>query len=130
MVPSVRWSSDALILVAIGDGIFASHAKGLGGQLGSGGGLAALVLSDIDEALNALDQRWLVAEGDNFGQGEFVFNDALENGVEHRIGRQAVLIGLVGAQFSAGRLVDDGLGNDFPGRPEAIAGDVGIAPAR
>ena len=69
-----------------------------------------------------------MALSDDLGKGQLVFDDALEDGIEHRIGRQAVLIGLVGAQLGTGCLFDDRLGNDFSSGAKAIAGNMAVAP--
>src|SRR5574343_47167 len=90
-------------------------------------GLAALVFIELDEARHLLDVGSLVTVGDQRGHALVVFHVALDDGVQHLVFGQAVLVLLVRTQFGAGRPGDDALGD------RVAAGAVGVvlvAPAR
>src|SRR6185503_5969315 len=82
--------------------------------------LAALVFTQAHEAHNALDVGALVAPGDDLPWALIALDVRRHDRVEHRIGRQAVLVGLVGPQLGRRRAVDHAL--RYHGRePVAIA---------
>jgi hypothetical protein len=84
----------------------AADAEGEGGDLQAGGGLLALVFVEVDLADDVVDHGLVEALGDEVGAGQAFLDVTLEDGVERLVGRQAVLVGLVGAQLRARRLVD------------------------
>ena len=73
--------------------------------------LAALVLGQVDEADDAVDVLRGQAAGDELLAAEVLLDVALEDRVEHLVGRQRVLVALVGAQLGRRRPRDDRLGD-------------------
>jgi len=67
----------------------------------------------VDESRDAPDQCFVVAERHDVGGRHVVFDVHLENRVEHLVGRQRLVVTLVGAQFGRRRLVDDLVGDHF-----------------
>ena len=59
----------------------------------------------------------------------FLFHQAAQHVVQHLVGGQRVLIGLVGPELRARRLLDDRLGNHRPLRPLQSLHPVPVAPA-
>src|SRR6202030_3115004 len=84
----------------LGDGEGAAEAEGARSNLESGGGLFALVFAVIDFQRDVADkvQRKAEVRGDFFG-GVYFLDVSFQDAVEHVVGRQSVLIGLIGAQF-------------------------------
>ena len=93
-----------------------------------GSGAAALVLIDADEAHDLLHRLGRIAGGDDLAGRFVVFHVAFHDAVQHIIGRQAVLVGLVGTQLGRGRPGDDALGNDLAiaVAPDGQAVDQGL----
>ena len=71
-----------------------------------------------------------MAARDDVIDRHLVLDEAFEDVVEDRIGRQRILVGLVGPQFRRWCLVDDVLRDDHAGRPQRAGRRVRIAPAR
>lgn len=110
-----------------GNGHLAARAEGARAHAQYGRGLRALVLAAEDHALDAVNQLGTAGLAQQlghkalgravFGGGQVpAFDGVFEDFVQHRIGRQAVLVLLVGRQLGRGRLVDDGLGNQLSAR--------------
>ena len=72
-----------------------------------GGLLAALVLGEVDEPDHALDVGGGQAARDELLAPEVLLDVALEDRVEDLVGRQRVLVALVGAQLGRRRAGDD-----------------------
>ena len=82
--------------------------------------LAALVLVDLDEARDALHVGALEAGRDDLLDGLVLLHVARQDGVEHLVGRQAVLVGLVGRSSAEGGRVMMRCGITGPPRPCAF----------
>ena len=91
------------------------------------GRLAALVLVDLQQARYTLHVGARKAGAHDVFQRLIVLHVALDNGIQHLVGRQAVLVGLVRPQLGTGRAGNDALGD---GVGTHAIGVVGIAPAR
>lgn len=90
----------------MGDGDAAARAEGDGGDLEACGGLLALVFGGVDEAEDAADGGVVEARFFDDGGGVLVALDvAFDDLVEDVVGREGVLVGLVGAEFGAGGLI-------------------------
>lgn len=98
---------------AVGDGITPVAAEILPGDLHARRRLAALVFSDVEQVFDPVNGCLLMSAGDDLLRAHLLLDQAFENVVEHGIGRQRILIRLVGAEFGRRRLVDDVLRNDF-----------------
>ncbi len=59
-----------------------------------------------------------------------MFDQTFENIIKHRIGRQRILIGLIGPELGRGRLVDDVDRDHFTRRSERTGRHMAVAPAR
>ena len=115
----------------VGDRVAAVAAEIALADLDPGRRLAALVFGAQQLALDVGDQRFgLAGRGGGFGDRQLALDQRLEDPVEHRIRRQAVLVLLVGAKLGRGRLVDHPLGHHRPVGAERAARLVGVAPAR
>ena len=57
--------------------------------------------------------RFVVAELDDLAGGAVVLDVELEDRVEHVVGRQALVVALIGAQLGRRRLGDHVLGDDL-----------------
>src|SRR3546814_7896504 len=92
--------------------------------------LAALVLRQLQHAPDAVHQVAVVAARDDDVDALLALDEALQDVVEHRIGRQAVLVLLVRLQLGRRRLGDDALRDDPPGRTQRALRQHLVAPAR
>src|SRR6266571_1716386 len=99
----------------LGDGKGAAEAEGARSNFDSGRSLLALVFAVVDFQGDVANQVERKAEvrGDFFGRAQFL-DIGFEDAVEDVIGRQSILIGLVGAQLGGGRLFDARAGHQFP----------------
>src|SRR5579875_420541 len=102
----------------VGDGIAPLAAERAGRDARTRRGLPALEFGGVHHLHHALHGVGIETGGDDFLARLRAFDAALENGVEHVVGRQRILVGLVGAQFrrrrpSHDRARDD-LANAFP----------------
>ena len=91
----------------VGDRIPAVSAKILAGDLDARRRLAALVFGDVEKMLDAVHGGHVMAAGDDLLDAQLMLDKAFEDVVERRIGRQRILVGLVGPEFGRRRLVDD-----------------------
>src|SRR6185503_3904419 len=92
----------ALVAIAIGDGVFATDAESLLGELDTRRGLAALVLGEQHETLDALDQcavEATLSPVDDRGDRKLVLDQAGQHLVEDGIRRKRILVLLIGAQL-------------------------------
>src|SRR5688572_18729886 len=124
-------SSHARIAVAVGDRIAAAEAERLLGNLDARCRLPALVFGDVEHPLDLLDEckvETALRAPDDLGYPQLFLDQPLEDLVEDRVRREGILVGLIGPQLRARRLVDDRLRNDWALRPEAVAGHMRIAP--
>ena len=88
--------------------------------------LTPLVLVDLDQTRNLLDIGAGEARCNDVLDALIVLHVARQNRIQHRVLRQAVLIGLIRSQLGAGGARDDALGD----RRAAVGiGIIGIAPA-
>src|ERR1017187_4838550 len=62
--------------------------------------LAALVLVSLDQPHHPLDVPLPLAAGHDLGRAQVLLHVGGHDGIEHRVRRQAILVGLVGAQRS------------------------------
>src|SRR5215208_3796565 len=85
------------LLVALGDRHSSSEAEGAAGDFQAGGGLAALVFAAIDELDDAGDSGPVETFLDNLTGAFFFLDVAVEDRVEKVVGRERILIGLIGA---------------------------------
>src|SRR3546814_19023432 len=83
----------------VGDGVAAVAAEGAAGDLHARASLAALVLRQLPHAPDAVHQVAVVAARDDDVDALLALDEALQDVVEHRIGRQAVLVLLVRLQI-------------------------------
>src|SRR5438105_12567128 len=98
---------------SLGNRDASAHSECLAGHLQSRSGLAAFVLVEVDEANDAPDGRLLKSGRDNLAGWTQLHYVGLEDGVEHVVGRQGILVRLIGTQFRGGRFGDRGGGNDL-----------------
>src|SRR5947208_2868589 len=75
------------------------------------GRLPALVLVDLDQPHHLRDMFGGQPAGDDLGRAQVFLDVRFENRIEHIVGRQAVLVGLLEPQLRRGRSRDDALGN-------------------
>ena len=94
----------------------AAGAEGFTGDLQAGRQLAALVFGDADQAQDLLDHGRLEAGGDQGLGVEALFHVRGQDGIEHVVGRKAVLIDLARAQLRRRWLGQGRLGNERPAR--------------
>ena len=69
--------------------------------------LAALIFGNIQQMLHPLDRGGIIAPRHRILEAAFPLHQAFQDAVQNIIGRQGILVGLVGAQFGGGRLGDD-----------------------
>ena len=100
--------------VAVRDRHPAVAAERLAGDLDAGRLLAALVLGQVDEPDDAVDVLGRQAARDELLAAEVLLDVALEDRVEDRVGRQRVLVLLVGAQLGRRRAVRTSGGTSPP----------------
>ena len=86
------------------DGDTSADAESPAGDLEAEGGLLALVLIKIHEANHSLNGLGIEPGGDDLIGALFFPDVPVENRVERFVGRQAVLVGLIGAKLGRGRL--------------------------
>ena len=79
------------------DGVAAADAKGLGRDPDPRRRLSALVLGTIDETDHGFDHLAVDPLGDHFHHRQIALDIALDHSIEVVIGRQAVLVGLIGS---------------------------------
>ena len=104
------------LAIVIGNRQTAIATEGASGDFDAGRGLAAFVFAVINQAYDAFHRFALVAHGHYFVERAILFGIGAQDGIEYIIGRQAVGVLLVGAQFGRGRLVDYRWGdNGSPG---------------
>src|SRR3989338_385489 len=114
-------------VVLAGDRVSPVLAKASVGHADPHRRLATLVLVDADQPHHFVDIGFGKAIGHDAGRTLVVLHVALDDGVEHIVFGQAVLVLLVGPQFGAGRAGDDALGHRVgPGAIRVVL----IAPAR
>src|SRR5687768_11776212 len=101
-------------------------AKAAMGDPNPHGSLPALVFVDTDQPGHPLYHGAVKARRDDLLHALVVLHVALQDRIQHFVGRQAVLVDLAGPQFRAGRARDDALGNGAD--PGAIR-VVDVAPA-
>src|SRR5690242_19679942 len=86
-------------LIFLGNGDAATDAESLARDFQSRGGLAAFVFVEVDEADDAFDGRFFETGGDYFAGGFALHDICVKDGVQNIVGREAVLVRLVGAQL-------------------------------
>ena len=77
-----------------------------------------------------MNHRWIVTARDHILNLSFFLNKAMQHVIECRIGRQAILIGLIFSQLCRRCFVDDALGNDFALSAKANMANMGVTPTR
>src|SRR5579884_2237118 len=92
--------------ISVRDGQSSVTSKGAGRDLHSWRGLTALVLADVYEAHDPLDCLALKTHCQYLLKASIILDIGFENRVQYIVGRQAIGILLVRAQFSRGWLVD------------------------
>src|SRR5690242_12979946 len=101
------------LTVSLGYRNATSNAKRLARDLQSGRGLAPFVFVQIDQTHDTLHGRFVKSTRDDFRSGPALHDVGFENRVQHVVGWQRVLVGLVRAQFCGRRLGDGRRRNDF-----------------
>src|SRR6266487_6132122 len=99
------------IAEAVDNGVAAVAAEIPQRHLDAGGRLPALVLGEMQHALDLHDRFAIEALLDDLGDRLLALEQTLEDLVEHVIGRQRVLIGLVLAQLGARRTRENAVGD-------------------
>ena len=89
--------------------------------------MAALVFCQIEQTLDLFDGLNIMPARDNIRHTHFLFDQTGENIIEHRIGRQRILVLLVVAQFGRRRLGDDIFGDHHTIGPQRTIGLPAIA---
>src|SRR5215813_12880732 len=112
----------AVIAEAVDDGIAAVAPEILQRHLDAWRRLPALVLGEIEHALDVHDRLAVEAVLDDLGNRLFAFDQTFEDLIEHVIGRQRVLVGLVLAQFGGGRARQNIVRNHLRAGPERAVG--------
>ena len=79
--------------------------------------------------LDAVHNGHIMAACDDLVDTHFVLDQTFENIVQHRIGRQRILIGLIRSELRRRGLVDDVDRDHFTRRPQRAGRHVAIAPA-
>src|SRR5712691_4962515 len=92
--------------IVIGNRQTAVATEGAGGDFDAWRGLAAFVFAVINQAHDAFHRFAFVAHGHYFVERAILFGIGAQDGIEYILGREAVGVLLVGAQFGRGRLVD------------------------
>src|SRR5262245_33813063 len=110
------------IAEAVDDGIAAVAAEILQRHLDAGRRLPALILGDIEHALDLHDRLAVKAVFDDLGDRLFALDQTFQDLIEHVVGRQRVLIGLVLAQLGGGRARQNIVGNHLRAGPERAVG--------
>src|SRR6201996_4197339 len=96
MARSEQPQTSTRIPEGIGDGVAPVTAEIAAAFLDPRGRLAALVLGDIKQMLPPLDRVPIIARSPRVLEAAFPLRQALQVPVQYVVGRQAVLIGLVG----------------------------------
>src|SRR5262249_12509209 len=91
------------IAEAVDDGVAAVAAEVLQRHLDAGRRLPALILGEIEHALDLHDRLALEAVLDDLRDRLFALDQPFEDLIEHVVGRQGVLVGLVLAQLGGRR---------------------------
>ena len=86
-------------MVAVRDRYPPILAERLGAHAHAGRRLPALVLGEVDEAHDAIDEGSVVPGCDELGAREVVLDVAAQDRVEHLIGRQRIVVALIGPQL-------------------------------
>ena len=110
-------SAHASAAEAVGDRIAAVAAEGAAGDLDAGRRLAALVFGQIEHAPDPAHRGLVIALGDDLLHRHLAFHQAFQDRIQLVIGRQGILVGLVGLQLRRRRLGDDALGITTPAGP-------------
>src|SRR5258708_2891609 len=84
---------------AVDDGIAPLPADQSRGDLDAGRCLAALVFGSLEQTPHAIDDCDVVAFGSKLLGREIALNQALQDRIEHRIGRQRIGVLLVGPEL-------------------------------
>src|SRR5688500_18513180 len=92
----------------------AADAEGERGDFQAGGGLLALVLVTVALADYVVDDGFVEVLRDEVAPRHAFLDIAFEDGIENIVGRQRVLIALVGPEFGTRRFLDRRCWNDFP----------------
>src|SRR6185503_16149901 len=101
-----------LMAVLIGDRIAPVLAKAARRDPDPDRRLAPLVFADTQQINYALDVAAAVACGLYFARTLIIFDIGFHDGIEHRVRRKTILVGLIRAQFGRGRARDNPLRND------------------
>src|ERR671935_1403253 len=110
--------------IAVRDRHPAIAAKSPGRDLDAWRRLPALVLAAVDELDDARDDFAVVPGGHQLLEAAVVLDVALQDRVQHGVGRQRVLVLLILAQLGRGRLRQHALGYDRPVDRVAVAAEV------
>src|SRR5579872_2372261 len=104
---SESWAISMSAPETVDDGIAPLATDQARGDLHPGRRLATLVLRRLEQAPDALDGRGVVAFAGELLRRHVALDQALQDRVEHRIGRQRILVLLVGLELGRRRLGDD-----------------------
>src|SRR5574343_1953988 len=83
--------------------------------------LAALVFGDAQQADDTPHIGFRQAGGDDFARAAVLFHVGADDGIEHLVGRQRILVGLIRLQFGGRRPDDDVFRNDWIALAQAVA---------
>src|SRR5690606_1806979 len=115
-------------LVAVGDRVAALAAEGAAADLGARRGLVPLPLARAHQLQHPRDHVLVEAGGDDLAARLLAVDVTAQDAVEHVVGRERILIKLVGAQLRRGRPRDHRRG-DHLAAVRGTAAD-GVTPAR
>ena len=99
--------------VAVDDREAAVAAEVAAGDFDARGRLAAFVFAAVDKGRREVNGAGGHSAGDHFAAAAVVLDIGFEDGVENVVGREGILVFLVGAEFGGGGADDDCVGDDF-----------------
>src|SRR5690606_12107892 len=95
--------SHILIPEAVDDRVAAVAAEIAGGDFHARGGLPALVFRDVEEVFDALHEIAFMPALDDLAHRHFLLDEAVENVVKRLVGRERILVLLVGTKLGGRR---------------------------
>ena len=97
----------------LGDGHASADAEGAWGDFETGDGLGAFEFILDDAFHDPADDFFGEAEVDDLLNGELIFDEGLEDGIEDGVRGERIVVALEGFEFCAGGFGDGGMGDDF-----------------
>ena len=108
-----RHGGGGLIDEILGDGHASADAEGAWGDFEAGDGLGAFEFILDDAFDDPADDFFGEAEVDDLLNGELIFDEGLEDGIEDGVRGERIVIALEGFEFCAGGFGDGVFGDDF-----------------